>query len=346
MNIEEQIHFTQRLSFLVKAGIPLLDSLHMLRSGTVKKSTMRLLDRLIHDISNGQSLSMSLSHGKGVFVEFVVHMINVGEISGTLSENLVYVSIELKKRHALKRKIRGALLYPLFITVATVGITALLMFYIFPKILPIFKSMHVVLPLSTRILLFVDYFVGTYWPFLLVVLFSVPISCVLVYRKFQKVKYVVHFLLLHSPLVKNISRSLALANFSRTLGLLLKSGIPIIAALEINAKTSGNLLYQQKFSDLAVSVSKGDSISIALADEKKLFPSIVTQMVAVGERTGGLSESLLYLSDLYEAEVDEFAKNISTSVEPILMVCMGLVVGFVAVSIIAPIYEITQNLHQ
>ena len=344
-SLKEQTLFAKRMSFLVKAGVPLVESLSLIRAQTKSKQKCKVLEKVIEDVNNGQYLAASLRKHRHMFNDFAVNIIRVGEESGILSQNLAYLADELKKKDDLRRKVVGAMLYPLVITLATFGITGLLTVYIFPKILPIFSSLNVVLPLSTRILIAVSNFLSAYG--ILSIFVSVLIGIGFAVLKFKSEKIQLYFdkFILALPLFGNIVRSYNLSNFCRTLGLLIKSGVQISNSLVMIAETTTNRAYRTAFASITESVLRGEPMSRELSKDTKLFPDIVTHMIMVGESTGTLALTLSYLSEMYEGEVEDATKNLSTAIEPILMVVMGCLVGFLAVSIITPIYEITQNLH-
>ncbi len=344
-SLKEQMLLAKRLSFLINANVPLLDGLHILREQTPPGGRARMLDLILIDISEGQSLARSFGKFPKVFGEFAIQIIKIGESSGTLSQNLTYLADELKKRQALRRKVIGAFIYPAVISVATVGITIFLMVYLFPKIMPIFASLHSTLPLSTRIVMTMSNFLRAWGIELLAALALALAALVIVLKRSKKLTFAFQGLLLHVPLLGPIMRYYNIANGSRTLGLLLRSGVKLSDALPITADTMQNLVYRAQFVQLAESVSRGEKISSHMAKHRILFPDMFQHMVAVGERSGTLSDTLVCLSEMYEAEVDDFTKNLSTLIEPFMMVIMGLIVGFIAVSIITPIYGITQNLH-
>lgn len=330
----------------MKAGVPILDSLKILRRQTKSKARAKIFDKVIADVSNGQFLATSLKKLSHIFSDFAINIIKVGETSGSLDQNLNYLADELKKKHALKQKIVGAFVYPIFITTATVGLTVLLTVFIFPKIRPIFDSLHVVLPFSTRALIFTSDFLGSYGLYLLAGIVVFLTAFFISLKKSVKLHYFVDRIVLKIPLVGRITKSYNMANFCRTLGLLLKSGVRVTEALTITGDTTSNRIYKKECFHAAKGVLKGEKISKYLETRTMYFPDLMTQMVAIGESTGNLSETLVYLSELYEGEVDDLTKNLSSSIEPVLMIFMGLIVGFVAVSVITPIYEITQNLHR
>ncbi len=344
LSIKEQTFLIKRLSFLIKAGIPLLDSLHMIKEETRSKNQIVILNTVISDVSNGQHLSKSLSKYRKMFGDFSINIISVGESSGILSANLEYLAEELRKKQALKKKIIGALIYPFVVTLATLGITAFLLIYLFPKIMPVFVSLHMVLPLSTRIVIFLSNFITHYGIYLILgVVFIVTIFLIAL-KKSKQMHFYFDKFILKMPIVGKTIKNYNLASTTRTMGLLLKGGITLSEALPITAKTNNNSVYKEEFRHIGSIVNRGEKISAYLKKKRDLFPDVASQIISVGERSGNLSNSLIYLSELYESEVDDFTKNLSNLIEPILMVFMGILVGFIAISIITPIYSITTHI--
>jgi len=344
LSVREQTLFAKRLSFLIGAGVPVLESLHVLREQTTSRSVQKVISQVIRDVANGRFLSGALARFQTMFGEFAINIIKVGESSGVLSQNLRYLAEELEKKDALRKKVVGALVYPIFITLATVGVTGLLTVYIFPKILPIFSSVGVTLPITTRILIVVSTYLHDNGLILLGILTVVTIATVIMHRNLPAFRMVSDSIMLKIPLAGRIMQYFNMANITRTLGLLLKSGSTIVDALDTTARTTRNRVYKRELLRAVEHVKRGEQVSEHFKKHPGLFPILVGHMVAIGEKTGNLSETLVYLSGLYEEEVNTHTKNISNSVEPVLMIVMGLLVGFVAVSVITPIYEITQTI--
>ena len=345
LSVKEKIFFIKRLSYLVNAGIPVLEALTMIRDQTVKKSYQKLLDALIHDVSNGVSLGASMRKIRNGFGDFATNVISAGESTGILGPNLSYLAHEMKKQQELRAKIIGAFVYPVVVVLATCGITAFLMFYLFPKITPVFNSLHMKLPWSTRFLIWLSDFLEMHGFIFLLALLLCSTALFFFVKKSKPTQFFLAHISLRLPILGAIITRYALAQSSRTLGLLLHSGIPLSDAVPITAQTTSHVVYRREFERLSLTVMRGGKMSEYFAHQRKLFPDIVCHVTAIGERSGSLAASLIYLSETYEAEVDEFTKNISSTIEPLLMIVMGLVVGFIAVSIITPIYGITQNLH-
>lgn len=340
--LQEKIILARHLSIMIKAGLPLLDSVIMLQKQTKSKSLAKILGEVAGNVSNGQFLSKSLEKYQDIFGDLFINIIRIGEGSGTLSDNLNYLSEELKKKAELKKKVIGALVYPIVILVATFGITGLLTIFIFPKILPIFSSLNVELPITTRTLIFVSNLLTQRGPLIA----GIFVSLVVLFIFLLKIKvfgFYYNLFLLRVPFLGNMIRNVNMANFMRTLGLLLKSGVKIVEAVNITADALSNPVYRNELKQIALGIQKGESISKYLSLHPHFFPPMIANMVAVGENTGNLSETLLYLAGFYESEIDEATKNLSNVLEPALMIIMGLMVGFVAISIITPIYEVTSG---
>jgi type IV pilus assembly protein PilC len=219
------------------------------------------------------------------------------------------------------------------------------MVYLFPKIMPIFTSLHSKLPLSTKIVIALSTFFQQ-WGWLVVVLIILAIiAYVVVMKRSVAMRFRRDEALLRMPVIGTMVQSYNCANGCRTIGLLLKSGITLSEALPITADTTRNLAYRARYRELGDAVIRGEALSQHFLTNRAYFPDMIGHLVAVGERSGSLSNTLVYLSELYDTEVDDFTKNLSTLIEPALMVFMGIIIGFIAISIITPIYGITQNLH-
>ncbi|MBI4084992.1 MAG: type II secretion system F family protein [Candidatus Liptonbacteria bacterium] len=341
---QEKINFTRHLALTIKAGLPLLEALRIMQKQSQSKALRKIIDDLIEGIQNGRFLAQVLENYKHVFSDFFVSIVRIGERSGTLSQNLLYLADELKKAKELKNKIRSAMIYPSVIFLATIGITALLTFSIFPKVLPIFSSLKVELPVTTKILIAVFNFLLAYWWTLLIGL----IVAIVAFRaslKIRSVRYFVDSAVFFIPVVSSLIVNIAMSNFTRTMGVLLKSGVRIVEAVNITAYTLDNLVYRKVLLDTAEAVRRGERFVNLISKEKKLFPVILTSLIEIGESTGSLEDNLFYLSEYYAEEVDITVGNLTSLLEPLLLLIMGIMVGFVAISIITPIYQVTSSIH-
>jgi type IV pilus assembly protein PilC len=344
-SINEQVLFAKRLSFLVKAGVSVHESLTMIRNQTRSKRKQRVYDTIITSVSAGRYLSSSLDMYRHLFGAFAINIIRVGELAGALSENLMYLADELAKKQALRRKVLGALIYPIFITIATLGVTSVLIVFIFPKIMPIFTSLNIELPLTTRSLLAVSVYLETWG---LWTLFGIIVSTILFFvikKVWTPLKVLTDNIMIRLPIIGGIMRAYNAANFCRIMRLNINAGVGLAEGLIIAADATENIVYARAYRKIAERVMHGEKISTTMAQYHTIFPDILPQMILIGETTGSLTQTLGYLSDLYEAEVDESTKNLSNSIEPILLITMGVLVGLIAVSVITPIYEVTRHLN-
>lgn len=341
--LQDQVLFAKRLAMILRAGMPIMEGLHMLRDAKHTRSSAFVYESLISDVSRGQQLSTGMQKFDRQFGAFSINIVRVGETSGTLHQNLDYLAEELKKKQTLRRKVIGALIYPALIVVATLGIAVMLTLYIFPKIIPVFQSVKAGLPLSTRALIAISNFLGSYGWYVLGGIGILIIAYIIALR-YARFHYIVDSLLIRLPLFGKLSQFYNIANISRTLSLLLKSDVRIVESIELVAASTRNLVYRESLLKARERLIGGQKISTQFRSDTRLYPSLLAQMITVGESTGNLSTSLMYVSGLYEEEINELTKNLTTLLEPILMIVMGAVVGFIAISIITPIYSITQSL--
>lgn len=345
LTTKEQIIFMKRLSMMLRAQMPIVTSLQMLAHEAGKGSLKTIVESVASDIASGQTLSQSLKRYHKVFSFFTLSIIAVSEQSGTLPENLEYIARELKKKHELRTQIIGALIYPAIVIVATMAITIFLILYIFPKIVPIFLSVKTTLPWSTRFLITVSDFLSMYGWYVLVVVILFLVVAPFILRIASVAQFATS-VLLRTPIIGKLFRYYNLAQITRTLGLLIEANVPIMIALDITASSTGNVVYRTALQAALPEIVTGKNLSNELKKSPRLFPSLVVQMIQAGEKTGNIPSTLAYVSELYEADIRDLTKNLTTIVEPVLMLVMGLLVGFIAISIITPIYGITQNLHQ
>lgn len=342
VSTDEKINFARHLSIIIKAGLPLIDGLRIIRR-QAKGTLAKVVDHLIDSVNGGHSLAQGLQKYKRIFENFFVSIIAVGEVSGTLAQNLLYLSQELKKIKDLKGKIKAAMIYPAILFVATVAICIFLTFFIFPKIVEAFAQLHVKLPVTTRALIALLGFFKAYGLYLGIG-FVVLIIALRFIMKINAVRYLLHRMMMYLPVISRLVRDMNVASSARILSILLKSGVKIVEAILIVGDTFDNLVYKKAFKDAAEEIRKGSTFAECLRRDEKIFPVIFSAMVEVGENTGNLEENLLYLSDYYTEEVDGSLKNLTAVLEPAMIMFLGLIVGFVALSIVTPIYSITQGL--
>lgn len=339
----EKVFFVKNLALMIKAGLSLREGVATIREQTHSKKFEKVLDNIIKRLDNGEPLGDSLAKHPEIFSGFFINMIRIGEASGTLEENLRHLTLQLEKSYDLKRKVTGAMIYPAIILVSTFGLGGALSVFILPKLIPLFRSLDIELPLSTKILLWIVELIQKYGLFALIGFIGFIVFIILISR-LRPVKTVNHKILLKLPVAGTISRNVNLAFFSRTLGTLIKSGVSIVEALDITAGTLANVIYQSQSKEISLRVQRGEQISTYLKTQPNLFSTTFSRMIEVGEKTGNLEESLFYLAEFYEKEIDNITKKLSTILEPILLIIIGFIVGFIAISIITPIYQLTRGL--
>ncbi len=340
LKTQEKINFARHLAIVIKAGIPLYQGLNIIKPQTESRTLKKILTQIIRDIGNGRFLADALARYEDAFGMFFVNIVRVGESSGTLAQNLLYLADELKKAKDLQSKVRSAMVYPLMILLATIGVTGFLTFFIFPKLLPVLNGLNVALPASTLALIAVVDFLKNYGIELAI---AIPIFILLVnfiLKKVEPLRYAAHRVIFILPVVSTLTINLNMVNFARVLALLLKSGMRIVEAVKITANTCDNLVYRRALLEGSESLRKGGQLADYLTLHKKIFPQLLSGMVKIGEDTGSLEGNLGYLSAYYEEEVDYKLHTLTSLLEPIMLLFMGLLVGFVAISIITPIYSI------
>ncbi|KKQ27671.1 MAG: FimO [Candidatus Magasanikbacteria bacterium GW2011_GWC2_37_14] len=342
--LAEKALLAKYLAVMQQSGLTITESLDIIEE-TARGRMKKIITVINKSVASGNSLADSFGRFPKVFSGIFISAVFAGENSGTLAENLQHLSDQLQKEKELSSKIKGAMLYPIVVLIAAFILGMGMSFIILPKIIPLFEGLKTELPFTTRALISFSHFVANNTIGLVVgIILGVIALLAILKAKFSRP--VTNWLLLKIPVVKGISVNTNLARFSRTLGTLLKSGLNIDEALEITSQTVSNYYYQKAFREIGERVSKGSRLAASLDDYKKLFPKMVTRMVMVGEQSGNLEGTLIYLAEFYEVEVDNATKNLSTAIEPILLLLIGLVVGFLALSIITPIYNITGNIHR
>lgn len=340
---KDKMLFAKHLSLMIKAGLPLSEGVETVKEQINSSQFQEILEKISRNLTSGLSLGEALSVFPNSFGSFFINIIKVGESSGTLQKNLEYLAEHLRKSYNLRKKVVGAMIYPAIILVSTFGLAIAMSVFILPKLIPLFESLKVELPLPTKILLAIVTFLQNYTLYVVIFLVGLLVSIVLLFR-LKSVRRGWHKVIIKSPVFGKISQNLNMSLFSRTFGVLLQSGVPVLEALEITAETTGNLVYKRSLREAGQRLRSGNSISSYLVTRGDVYSSSFIKMVSVGERTGNLEDTLLYLADFYEQEVDSTTKQLSDVLEPLLLVMIGLVVGFIAISIIMPIYDITSGL--
>jgi len=342
VSISEKMIFLDNMSTMMKAGLPLSATLLTLQGEVKNKYFKLVIEHIRALIENGEQFSTGLKAYPKVFPELLVATIEVGESSGLLADVLAHLAGLLKAEKELKSKVLSALMYPLVVMFALIGVSLMLNLFVFPKLIDIFIEAKVNLPIILLIMQYTSKILFAYgWYILAGVVVSViglrwffhlPIPRAWLHQRF-----------LELPLAGSLIHDIALTRFAGNLKVLLSSGLPIIRALETVSKTATNLQYQKAIVAISVELGRGVALHQCLASRPKLFPSLMVQLCRVGEETGELEHILEKISEFYETRVNNVLANLSVIIEPVLLIVVGVVVGFIAVSVIGPIYDLTNS---
>jgi type IV pilus assembly protein PilC len=343
ISLSEKIGFIENLGVMLKAGISISRCLQIQVKQTSNHRFKEILTDVNNQVQQGKGLSEALAKYGSVFPNIVISMIKVGEISGNLDKSLEYLSIQLQREADLKSKTRGAMIYPSVIISAMVIIGILMSIFVLPSLTSVFKNFGGNLPLSTKIVIaFSDFMSGH--AVIVIVGFIAFVGAVAYILSTHAGKRAFNVFTLHFMLINTIVKKINLARFSRILSSLLKSGIPIVQALEVAAESLGSIPYQELITKTSQEVRLGKPLAQILASNETLFPVLVVQMIQVGEESGTVQEILEQLATHYEAEVDDTIKNLSSIIEPLLLLIIGGVVGVLAIALISPIYSISNSI--
>ena len=343
ISLTDKLMFTRNLSVMISSGLPLSKALRNIAIQTKKKKFAALLNKIYDEIQAGNSFAGGLQKYPGIFNDLFVNMVRVGETSGNLDEVLNILAVQLEKEHDLISKIKGALTYPAVILVAMFGIGIIMLTYVLPKILGVFAGMNVTLPESTIIVMAISNFLR----FHSILSISIFVGLIVFLRFFLMTeigKKTLGFLAINIPVVSNLVIKINCARFARIYSSLLKSGVSVVESLRIISDTLTNYYYRNAFLDSMEKVQKGIPLSDVIVKNPKIFPILLAQMIQVGEETGKTDLVLLKLAEFYEAEVDQISGNMSSIIEPVLMIIIGSAVGFFAVSMLEPMYSIMNQI--
>lgn len=335
----EKMIFSRNLSVMVGAGLSLSRAIETLAKQTTNAKLKSILLAINSEIQKGRPFSDALEMHVETFGDLYVNMIRSAEVAGNLEDILKLLSKQLKKEYDLKRKVKGAFTYPAVILVVMSIIGVIMMLFVVPTLATTFKEMGVELPITTRILIAVAEFGANYWYLFFGIIAAFIYGLILFFRTGVG-KNTADTIFLKTPLIGALTKKINSARFARTMSSLLEGGVPIIKSLEIVSKAIPNHYYVESLKVAIDEVQKGKPLSQTLEKYPHLYPPLVTQMIAVGEETGAVSDILKRLALFFESEVSENTKNMSTIIEPFLMVVIGIVVGFFAISMMQPMYSV------
>jgi len=333
----------RHLSLMLRSGLAIADALKVISTQAAHPNLKKIYAEMLVQVQAGSSLAENMKNYKNTFSDVVISIVNAGEQGGSLEKNLIFLADYLKKDYELKRKIKGALFYPMIVFVITIAEMLGVMFFIIPQLETLFNSFKNVGALTSFIINFTKFFRGN-----IIQLAVGGVSLFFGLKFFLKTKTGKSFkdrLALNFPIFNTLNKNTILTTFSRTLGILLESGIPIAKALQISSETIGNGIYQKILSKVAIQIKEGQNLADTLVKYPKYFPGNFVKLIEVGEQTGTLEENLLFLYEFYSEDVEEMSSNFTTLIEPLLLVFVGLMIGLLAISIVGPIYQLTSSIN-
>ncbi|HTZ48293.1 MAG TPA: type II secretion system F family protein [Verrucomicrobiae bacterium] len=343
VNAKELAIFTRQFSVMIDAGLPLVQCLEILASQQENKTFQKVLTGTRSAVEGGSNLSTAMKQYPKVFDPLYSNMVEAGETGGILDTILQRLSTYIEKNVKLKAAVKSALIYPIGVLTIAGGVITLLLWKVVPIFAALFAGLGVDLPLPTKIVIALSHFVGSIFGFLIFFGLVASVIGLKIWYGTPSGRFILDTIILKVPVLGILMRKIAVARFTRTLGTLISSGVPILEGLDITAKTSGNAVVERALTKVRKSLEEGKSLTEPLK-ESEVFPGMVTQMIAVGEQTGAMDAMLQKIADFYEDEVDVAVKDLLTALEPIMIVFLGLVVGGVVISMYLPLFSLIGKL--
>jgi type IV pilus assembly protein PilC len=330
--------FTRQFATMIDAGLPIVQCLEILHQQTTVKPFRRAIQKIKDDVESGSTFADALRKHPKLFDELYVNMVAAGEVGGILDTILNRLAVYMEKAERLKAKIKGAMIYPISIVVVAIAVTAILLIYVIPVFAELFASFGQALPAPTQFVIQLSNFTVAYFHYMAI---GVAVAAFVLHRAYrtEQGRLFLDGLLLRLPIFGDLFRKSSVARFTRTLGTLISSGVPILDALAITAKTAGNRVVEKAVYATRVSISEGKTIAEPLI-QSKVFPPMVCQMIAVGEATGALDQMLGKVAEFYEDEVDNAIANLTALMEPLVIVFLGVVIGGLVISMYLPIFQL------
>lgn len=338
ISLKDKAIIARQLATMINAGLPIAQSLKTLEEQVKKQPIKKMLEQVSSDVEGGSQLSVAFSRFPNVFNSIDITLIASGETSGTLDKALKRLADQLEKEQSLLRKVRGAMVYPIFLIVVVVVVVAAMLIYVMPQMEDLYGSFNAKLPFLTRLLISLSHILSRFAPLLLIALVGIIIA-IRIGIKRPVGRKIWDGLKLKIWGVSQLLTMVYMDRFARTLSSLVGSGVPLLDGLSITAKAIGNVIYEGSILEIAEKVKSGIALSEPLK-ENPLYPPIVPQMISVGEKTGELDSMLQNLADYFEEQVEELVKNLSNLIEPILIIVIGGLIGVILLAIMMPIYSL------
>jgi type IV pilus assembly protein PilC len=345
VDAKELAVFTRQFSVMIDAGLPLVQCLEILAGQQENKTFQKVLTATRSQVEGGATLSAAMRSSPKVFDALYVNMVEAGETGGILDTILQRLSGYIEKNVKLQRAVKSALVYPVGVLTVAGGVITLLLWKVVPIFGTLFAGLGVTLPLPTKIVITLSNIVGSIFGLLALVFLGATIFGLKMWYGTPQGRFVLDTIVLKLPVLGILMRKIAVARFTRTLGTLISSGVPILDGLDITAKTAGNAVVERALNSVRKALEEGKSLTEPLK-ESEVFPGMVTQMIAVGEQTGAMDAMLSKIADFYEEEVDAAVKDLLTALEPVMIVFLGLVVGGVVISMYLPLFSLIGKLSE
>jgi len=330
--------FTRQFATMIDAGLPIVQGLEILSQQSENKAFRNIIRVIKQDVEGGFTLADALKKHPKAFDDLYVNMVAAGEVGGVLNTILNRIALFIEKSAKLKSKVKGAMIYPCTIVVVAVGVVTILLLYVIPVFAELYGGMGKALPAPTQITINMSNWFRAYFVYMVIGV-GILVAAIRYYYKTSQGRMVIDGIMLKMPIIGDLLRKVAVARFSQNMSILLSSGVPILDGLAITAKTAGNRVVEQAIMDARVSISQGKTVAEPLT-ESKIFPPMVCQMVAIGENTGALDAMLKKVADFYEDEVDNSVANLTSLMEPLIMVVLGVILGGLVISMYLPIFQL------
>jgi type IV pilus assembly protein PilC len=333
--------FTRQLSTMINAGLPITEALLVLRAQS-KKSMQRIVAQLLADVEAGESLSAAMSKHPTVFTKTYLALVKSGEVGGVMDAVLARLADNLEKQQEFAGKVKGALIYPVVIVIGMVVVSIIMMIFVIPRLLTLYTDFNATIPLPTQILILVTNLLSNFW-WLILIAIGGTLYSLNIYRKTAAGRRRTDELVFSIPVFGELQRQMILTELTRTLSLMVGAGVPILEALNITADVVNNSVISEALRSSAREIERGFPVAYAFGRHPEAFPFLLSQMVAVGEQTGKMDEVLAKISHIFEVDSDQSVKGLTAAIEPLIMVVLGLGVGFLVIAVILPIYNLTSQ---
>lgn len=336
------VAFTRQLATMVNAGLPITESFSILRL-QAKPSFQPIIQQILADIEGGQSLSNAIKRHPRVFTPSYIALVKAGETGGVLDKVLARLADNLERTQEFRGKVKGALIYPMIIVIGMIGVSIIMIVFVIPKLTTLYSQFGAELPLSTKILTGISDFIIQFW-YLIIVGLGIAGWGYYMWSKTDFGKHKMAEIMFKLPIIGDLQKQIILTELTRTLSLMVASGVPILEGLAVSSDVVTNVIISDAIKDVSHQIEKGFPIAFSFAKHPDAFPYILSQMVAVGEETGKMDEVLSKISHVFEVESEQKVKALTSAIEPIIMIFLGLGVAFLVIAVVLPIYKLTTSI--